>query len=216
MTQTCDWEQNVLFDIGCTVERIYKFISVAIDKRPERNCLLFHIFFHPLLFAVHKLNQIKEWIKYRKLIDTYVLNRNVPNRHEYKWSRIVMRKCSLNSNALGNWRVTCNWNNLKDWNSCNIPTIQKLIHLPNAVDKLKEYRRSISIRMPIISMANPLGEFVSKAEPFFLYDHLKSPQGPIIRIEQEQCNCRQLGCSIPSVGTVNHHRRPVVFNLINW
>jgi hypothetical protein len=25
-----------------------------------------------------------------------------------------------------------------------------------------------------------------------------------------------LGCSIPSVGTVNHHRRPVVFNLINW
>lgn len=70
--------------------------------------------------------------------------------------------------------------------------------------------------MPIISMANPLGEFVSKAEPFFLYDHLESPQGPIIRIEQEQCNCRQLGCSIPSVGTVNHHRRPVVFNLINW
>lgn len=36
-----------------------------------------------------------------------VLHKNVPNRHECKWSNIVMRKCSLNSIACGYCLVTC-------------------------------------------------------------------------------------------------------------
>ena len=36
-----------------------------------------------------------------------LLYKNVPNRHEYKWSKINVRKCSLNSNACGNCDRTC-------------------------------------------------------------------------------------------------------------
>jgi hypothetical protein len=32
----------------------------------------------------------------------YLLNKKVPKRQEYMWSSIVIRKWSLNSNALGN------------------------------------------------------------------------------------------------------------------
>ena len=35
------------------------------------------------------------------------LYKKVPKRHEYKWSKIKVRKCSLNSKACGNCERTC-------------------------------------------------------------------------------------------------------------
>lgn len=35
-------------------------------------------------------------------------------------------------------------------------------HLPDTIDELQKHRRTIGIRMPVVSMTNSLGEFMAK------------------------------------------------------
>ena len=52
------------------------------------------------------------------------LYRNVPNRHEYKWSRINVRKCSLNSKAWGNCERTCHTQSINCKNTGDLKKIK--------------------------------------------------------------------------------------------
>jgi len=56
-------------------------------------------------------------------------------------------------------------------------------NLPHAIDKLEENRGTVSIGMPIISMANSLSELVPETEPLLLNKNLEPTQSPIVWIE---------------------------------
>lgn len=55
-----------------------------------------------LLKNTNQYIKLPSWIRSLSL-----LQRNVPNRQVYKWSKIVIKKYSLNSKALGNCSVIC-------------------------------------------------------------------------------------------------------------
>lgn len=86
-------------------------------------------------------------------------------------------------------------------------------HLPHTVDELQEHRRSISIWMMIVTVANSLLEFVAKAEPLLFDQYFEASHGAIVRIEQKHSQGGQLSGTIPAIGTVDHHRCAHYFDL---
>lgn len=49
-------------------------------------------------------------------------------------------------------------------------------------------------------------ESVAEAQPLLLHEHLKAPDGAVVAIQHEQGQRGQLGCAVPAVAAVNHHR----------
>lgn len=94
-----------------------------------------------------------------------LLQRKVPNRQLYRWSRMVTRKYSLNSNAEGNF-IKNKYNSF--FRILKYVTLKKPAHvlsvshlssqLPNAVNKLDKNRRAVSICVVLITMSDTLGE----------------------------------------------------------
>lgn len=93
-----------------------------------------------------------------------------------------------------------------------------LAHLPHTIDKLQEYRRTIRVRMMIVTVSDALKfthtktklklifgpeticflsclyllEFMPETQPLLFHQHLKTAYSPIVRIQQQHRQRRQL------------------------
>lgn len=49
-------------------------------------------------------------------------------------------------------------------------------------------------------------EAVTKAQPFFLQQHLKSTNGAVITVQHDHGQGGELACPVPAIAAVHHHR----------
>lgn len=57
-----------------------------------------------------------------------LLQRNVPNKQLYRWSKMVTRKYSLNSNAVGNCKSNSTNSKLQDFSTTLIPVYGQVLY----------------------------------------------------------------------------------------
>lgn len=56
---------------------------------------------------------------------------------------------------------------------------------------------------------------MSKAQPFFLHEDFKPSDGSVVPVQHEHGQGRQLGCTVPAIAAVHHHRRLPWFNSVS-
>ena len=167
LAQARNGEQNVLLDVGGAVEWVDELFGVAVDKRPQGDCLVLDFFFLSLLLTAKTIEQINfaSYIKASRKMD-----------NKFCLSLRVVEECAKEARVevvqYGDEEVLV-----------ELESVWKLARdLPNAVDELEEHGRSVSIRVTVVTVTDSLGEFVSKAEPLFLDYHLETAEGAVVGV----------------------------------
>lgn len=94
------------------------------------------------------------------------------------------------------------WRNLNDSSCASYLSSQ----LPNAVNKLDKDGRAVSVCVVLITMADTQLEAVTKAQPLFLEQNLKTTNGAVIAVQHEHGQGGELAGPVPAVAAVHHHR----------
>lgn len=106
MPNTGNRYEHLLLIYRRAVQRISIQIHLIIYTRPQRYSFAFQTLKRETRLLTPLIGKLTLQIP-SSVLSRSLLYRNVPNRHEYKWSSIVMRKRSLNSNAFKNCVVIC-------------------------------------------------------------------------------------------------------------
>lgn len=56
---------------------------------------------------------------------------------------------------------------------------------------------------------------MSKAQPFFLHEDFEPADGPVVPVQHEHGQRRQLGGAVPTIAAVHHHRRLPGFHSVS-
>ena len=103
-------------------------------------------------------------------------------------------------------------------------------HLPHAVNPLDKYWTPVWVIVLVLSVSNSLSKFVSKTQPFLLYQNLNTPsnklilphqmntynetiESAIVIIQKHHRQRCELACSIPTIAAVYQHTSPMVAHL---